>query len=71
MSGTNEKLPTRKQIERRAHQIYVDRGCLNGNELADWLAAEKDLAQLVNVPDKAAKTFFPTVSRTAGPHLCF
>jgi type II secretory pathway predicted ATPase ExeA len=58
MSGTNEKLPTRKQIERRAHQIYVDRGCLNGNELADWLAAEKDLAQLVNVPDKAAKTFF-------------
>lgn len=46
MPGANEKLPTREQIERRARQIYVERGGQGGSELADWLAAEKEVAQV-------------------------
>src|ERR1700674_5571675 len=59
MPDTNEKLPAREQIERRAHQKYVERGCRNGNELADWLAAEKELAQFSSVKDKPAKALSP------------
>jgi type II secretory pathway predicted ATPase ExeA len=54
MSDANQKLPTREQIERRAHQIYVERGCRDGNEQADWLAAEKELTQLASEQDKPA-----------------
>jgi type II secretory pathway predicted ATPase ExeA len=56
MSGANEKLPTREQIQRRAHQIYVERGCRNGDGQADWLAAEKELAQFASVQETTAKT---------------
>jgi hypothetical protein len=35
--------PTREEIQRRAFQIYMARGRQNGNDLADWLAAEKEL----------------------------
>src|SRR6202521_1931394 len=59
MPDTNEKLPAREQIERRAHQKYVERGCRNGNELADWLAAEKELAQFSSVKDEPAKALSP------------
>jgi type II secretory pathway predicted ATPase ExeA len=59
MPDTNEKLPAREQIERRAHQKYVERGCRNGNELADWLAAEKELAQFLSVQGKPAKALSP------------
>jgi general secretion pathway protein A len=55
MPDTNEKLPTREQIEQLAHQRYVERGCRNGFELADWLAAEKELGQLLSEQDKPAK----------------
>src|SRR5437879_5913803 len=43
LSETKEKLPTRQQIERRAYEIYANRGGQSGNEMADWLAAEKEL----------------------------
>ena len=43
LSDTKEKLPTRQQIERRAYEIYANRGGQSGNEMADWLAAEKEL----------------------------
>lgn len=37
--------PTHEQIERRAYQIYLEHGFQPGNELGDWLAAEKELAE--------------------------
>jgi hypothetical protein len=37
--------PSREDIERRAFQIYMTRGRQPGNELADWLAAEKELRE--------------------------
>jgi hypothetical protein len=39
------KEPSREDIERRAFQIYVKRGRQPGNDIADWLAAEKEVRE--------------------------
>ena len=46
MHNSNGELPTHEQIERRAYQIYLEHGFHPGNDLADWLAAEKELTEL-------------------------
>jgi hypothetical protein len=46
MHNNNEELPTHEQMERRAYQIYLEHGFHPGNDLADWLAAEKELTEL-------------------------
>jgi Protein of unknown function (DUF2934) len=33
---------SREAIARRAHELYVERGYKNGNEVEDWLTAEKE-----------------------------
>ena len=35
--------PTREEIELRAHQIYVERGGAHGQDVEDWLQAEREL----------------------------
>lgn len=35
--------PSREEIEVRAYEIYLERGGQDGNELDDWLAAEREL----------------------------
>jgi hypothetical protein len=37
--------PSREDIERRAFQIYMACGSQPGNDIADWLAAEKELRE--------------------------
>lgn len=37
--------PTHKDIELRAYEIYLQRRGEDGNELNDWLAAEKELTE--------------------------
>src|SRR5579872_380803 len=71
MSDTNEKTPTREQIEQRAHERYLERGCRCGDELEDWLAAEKELMQFLNVPDKPAKTLSSDAQTDRGPTSMF
>lgn len=43
--STYGRIPTREQIEKRAHEIYVRRGGDYGHDLDDWLAAEQQLQQ--------------------------
>jgi len=38
-------LPPREEIERRAYELYLARGGEPGQELEDWLRAERELAQ--------------------------
>ena len=45
MYTQNDELPTHEQIQRRAYQIYLEHGFHPGNELTDWLAAEKELTE--------------------------
>ena len=36
----------REEIERRAYEIYMSRGgCAQGDALADWLQAERELSE--------------------------
>ena len=45
------RTPSREEIRFRAYEIYLERGRLPGNELDDWLQAERELdsAALSNV----------------------
>jgi len=42
--------PTQEEIALRAYHIYLERGGIPGNELEDWIEAER---QLVGVSAKA------------------
>jgi hypothetical protein len=35
--------PTPEQIGKRAHEIFLARGCVDGCDLDDWLQAEREL----------------------------
>jgi type II secretory pathway predicted ATPase ExeA len=67
MPAMNEKFPTREQIEKRAFEIYVESGCQKGNELANWMAAEKELTQFSNAPGKPPKNILPGDRSGFGP----
>ncbi len=36
--------PTREEIERRAYEIYEERGSVPGNDVEHWLEAERQLS---------------------------
>jgi hypothetical protein len=38
-------LPTKEQIEARAHELYLQRDRKDGQDIEDWLIAEKELKQ--------------------------
>jgi hypothetical protein len=42
-SLTAEAHPTREEIELRAYQIYIERGGALGQDVDDWLQAEREL----------------------------
>ena len=44
------KLPSAEEIEQRAYEIYLERGCEEGRSMEDWLVAEKELAELLEEP---------------------
>ena len=43
---SERKIPTAEQIEVRAYELYLERDCEDGHDVADWLAAEKELTEL-------------------------
>jgi hypothetical protein len=49
-SSTNHT-PRCEEIRLRAYEIYLERGALSGNELDDWLQAERELERAM--PAKA------------------
>jgi len=53
-SITQRQIPTREQIEQRAYELYLKRGGEDGNDLADWLAAEKELMPAPAEPKRTA-----------------
>ena len=44
-SLTAEARPTFEEIELRAYQIYIERGCADGHDVDDWLQAEHELSE--------------------------
>ena len=47
--------PTREEIELRAYQIYIERGGAHGQEMEDWLQAERELVEKYGKPVQKAK----------------
>jgi len=41
--------PSREEIERRAYEIYLRRGGVDGSDVADWILAEEELKAAVSV----------------------
>jgi Protein of unknown function (DUF2934) len=39
----NKREVTREQIEKRAYEIYLQRGGMDGMDTEDWLVAEQEL----------------------------
>jgi DNA-binding NarL/FixJ family response regulator len=37
------KEPKREQIQKRAYELFMERGCEQGRDVEDWLAAEQEL----------------------------
>ena len=46
--------PTREEIALRAYHIFLERGSTPGNELEDWIRAERELRQPVK-PGRKSK----------------
>lgn len=42
------------RIAARAHELYVQRGCLDGYHLRDWLEAEHEVLGQADLSDKTA-----------------
>jgi hypothetical protein len=51
----------RQEIERRAYEIYVSRGCGQGDALSDWLQAERELSE------QGTPIVMPNVSKSKKP----
>jgi hypothetical protein len=57
MQWSESAFPTAEQIEQRAYELYLERGGGDGDDLADWFAAKKELTeppgQVLSVTPKA------------------
>ncbi len=52
---TVSSAPTREEIEFRAYQIYIERGGTCGQDVDDWLQAERELVEKYGRPGQKAK----------------
>ena len=48
-------VPTGEEIELRAYQIYVERDGAHGQDVEDWLQAERELVEKYGKPVQKAK----------------
>jgi Protein of unknown function (DUF2934) len=47
------RTPSREEIERKAYEIYEERGCEDGHADEHWLAAEQELTEQLATTDSA------------------
>jgi hypothetical protein len=55
MSQTKVALFPKEQIERRAYELYLESGCVNGRDLENWQAAEEELRKEYESSDSPRK----------------
>jgi cytochrome c556 len=56
----NERKLTQEQIEKRAYELYIERGGEDGHDLENWLDAERQLTE-------SAEKSTPEQSTSAAP----
>jgi len=59
---TSKAAPTLEQIQTRAYEIYLERRGAAGNQIEDWLRAERELVS--DAPSKPRKAARPTKSES-------
>jgi hypothetical protein len=42
----SETKPSEAQIQQRAYELFLQRGCEHGRDMEDWLEAEQELTEL-------------------------
>lgn len=47
--------PTHEQVELRAYELYVQGGCVDGNDMQNWLQAESELREMAPKPVSVTK----------------
>jgi hypothetical protein len=47
--------PTREEIELRAYDLYLERGCEDGHAVEDWLEAERLLVEAYGASTKTSE----------------
>lgn len=60
-----KRKPTYDQIQLRAYEIFLRRCGAPGDQLQDWLQAERELASRRKSPAKSEKTARPAKERAA------
>jgi hypothetical protein len=63
--------PTEQEVRERAYEIYLARGCQDGQDISDWLTAERELEETYREsahlgPAPASSTFPKRKAATAG-----
>lgn len=44
-----ETKPSEIEIQQRAYELFLERGCEHGRDVEDWLEAEKELNELAEL----------------------
>lgn len=42
----SETKPSETQVQQRAYELFLERGCEHGRDIEDWLEAERELTEL-------------------------
>lgn len=62
---TENRLPTVEEINRRAYGLFIERGGQHGNDVQDWVKAEKELHSKSTVEQTKPKVAHPSRTTTA------
>lgn len=44
-----ETKPSETEIQQRAYELFLERGCEHGRDVEDWLEAERELIELAEL----------------------
>jgi len=66
MSKSRDEFIPRERIERRAYELYVERGREDGKDLQDWFAAEQELRTKYDSGDVPPKRSTRSVGQREG-----
>ncbi len=61
---SSPELVLREQIEKRAHETWLQAGCCNGDDVSHWLQAEREV--LKERPTAAQEVQAIVAARTSG-----
>jgi hypothetical protein len=65
MTERNTRELPAKEIERRAYELYLERGGEDGHDVDDWVRAERELGTLVGTQAEPRRTVERNAERSS------